>query len=1222
MAEGAARRRRRAGNAALVRDEPDRGPAQRERYFLEQRTATLRPRDQQELAPTTGLAPTVAPEFRRERIDEYRGHQLAGREADSQSLAPSPAPANNWIPIGPSVVRRGQVSTRAAVSGRVAGIAVANSASRIYVAGANSGVWRSDDAGLTWRSTMESWDLDPTSNASDSLACGAIAIDPASPDRVYVGTGEGDTTFISGGTVVGSGAYFGVGPIRSDDGGGSWFTEPTAPGSPPLAGAAFYRLAIDPSDRERVVAATTVGLYRRELAAGSPRWVQKQAGIFTGVAAARAPGGATTFYAARWGGGVTRSPDGSVWTAVGTGFPTTNVGRIGLAVQPTNPNVVYAIVVHATTDHLLGIWRLDVSGTSAAWRQVSGAPTDLFGSTPSQPGQGWYDCSIVVDPNNVNRVYVGGSTQAVTSLPSSDPARWSGCIYRCQVTSSGAGSSLSYSMSTTPLGATTHADIHALEFTPTDPNQLWVGCDGGMFFTNAASGAASFEPRNVGLQTLTMNHLAIHPTEDAVLFCGTQDNGTTRYTGEEAWLHSSYGDGGYGVINWADPYRVIRTYVGSQYDVCSDGGAGYDSWSTFMVPVSSADNELFYAPLAGTPRSATATDADIVAFGSRRVWISTNFGSTGAWQSIPNNTLAGDQLLGQVRALEFATPRKLYAGTTQGGVYRFDRGTTSWTRTRIDNVAAGALGLTGPITSIATDWSDASGNSVYVTFGGTGDYRHVWRFDGTRWQQRSGPAAGTITSLLDVQHNSIVVDPANPGHVYVGADIGVWRSTNGGVAWSAFSSGLPDAAVIDLKLHQDRRLLWAATYGRGVYERAIDLDNTNAAVPAVQLYVRDTQLDLGRRTTVNGLPDPTQSGASVAFWAGPDVKVDVPTASGYQTPTPQIDFFQFVDTIVDGSGAVATLPSGPGLPVVHNRVYVQVHNRGVQATDPRVMLLLANASMGLPALPANYWNNVQTMTPIMTADWRTVGFATLTRLSVGFPQIAYFDLPSTILPPPASLPGQSHYCLVALLHSADDPYTNTQTNVGTLVVNERKAVLKNLHIVQLTGTAPIWTPVRMYGRPTSQLVSDLVLDLHGYKGRVRVALPAGIKLRSAFDASLENATRAPEDGAVTAWASSHLQRLQTCIDKQAFDGAWCKDMTAAVQATQGGAVVSAADPTKPAVLRQVVIAAKGSVQVFLAIEPPRGARPGSMFEFDLYQRDAKRTVLGASRYRVKIVRKT
>jgi hypothetical protein len=85
---------------------------------------------------------------------------------------------------------------------------------------------------------MDAFDLNPTTAASDSLSIGALAVDPANPDRLYVGSGEGDGA-----------AYFGVGPIVTANGGANaptWTTESTAPGSPSLAGSAFYALAVDP----------------------------------------------------------------------------------------------------------------------------------------------------------------------------------------------------------------------------------------------------------------------------------------------------------------------------------------------------------------------------------------------------------------------------------------------------------------------------------------------------------------------------------------------------------------------------------------------------------------------------------------------------------------------------------------------------------------------------------------------------------------------------------------------------------------------------------------------------------------------------------------------------------------------------------------------------------------------------------------------------------------
>ena len=154
-------------------------------------------------------------------------------------------------------------------------------------------------------------------------------------------------------------------------------------------------------------------------------------------------------------------------------------------------------------------------------------------------------------------------------------------------------------------------------------------------------------------------------------------------------------------------------------------------------------------------------EAEILAFGSVRPWISPNFGTS--WQSIPNNTLAGDQLNGNIKSLIFASATKLYAGTMAGGVYRFDKSGMAWTRTQLDTIGgASALPLAGVVTDIAVDRADGSGNSIYVTFGGSGDYRHVWHFNGAEWHQRSGPAAGDPNALLDVQHNAIVVDPIEP----------------------------------------------------------------------------------------------------------------------------------------------------------------------------------------------------------------------------------------------------------------------------------------------------------------------------------------------------------------------------------------------------------------------------------------------------------------------------
>src|SRR5712691_4033499 len=340
--------------------------------------------------------------------------------------------SNNWIPIGPSVVRRGQPTGRPAVTGRANGIAITTGETRVYLSTADGGVWRSDDAGQSWYSTMDSFDVDPTSFGATSLACGAIAIDQADPDRVYVGTGEGDANNLFGLRLTSAlPIYRGVGPLRSDTGGSAWSVEPAAAGSPTLTGSAFFELAVDPADRENVVGAVNVGLYRREPdGAGGYHWVQKRVGIHSTVVVANT-GGVTTFFAGAWGDKVYMSNDGSTWTAAGTAFPA-GASHIGLAVQPNNPNVLYAMAANAS-NALLGVYRLD--NAAGPWRSIAGAPAGVLG------GQGDYDLTIAVDPADTNTIFMAG--QAVGS---------DGAIYRGKVTSSIVGGTLTYAMMATAVG--------------------------------------------------------------------------------------------------------------------------------------------------------------------------------------------------------------------------------------------------------------------------------------------------------------------------------------------------------------------------------------------------------------------------------------------------------------------------------------------------------------------------------------------------------------------------------------------------------------------------------------------------------------------------------------------------------------------------------------------------------------------------------------------------
>lgn len=117
------------------------------------------------------------------------------------------------------------------------------------------------------------------------------------------------------------------------------------------------------------------------------------------------------------------------------------------------------------------------------------------------------------------------------------------------------------------------------------------------------------------------------------------------------------------------------------------------------------------------------------------------------------------------------------------------------------------------------------------------------------------------------------------------------------------------------------------------------------------------------------------------------------------------------------------------------------------------MAAITNAATGLN-LPAGYTANVVAGTPLSGTTWINLGVRNVTNLHAGSPQIVAFDLPSNLLPLPVSLPGNSHFCLVAFLHSPQDPFTSTQANVDLLTLADRKVGQKKLHIVEFIGTPP------------------------------------------------------------------------------------------------------------------------------------------------------------------------
>jgi hypothetical protein len=375
-----------------------------------------------------------------------------------------------------------------------------------------------------------------------------------------------------------------------------------------------------------------------------------------------------------------------------------------------------------------------------------------------------------------------------------------------------------------------HNSRKRLVFEPGGSKGLWAATDGGVFVAADPTAVGRvFESRNSTLATVTLNHIAQNPTGEE-LFCGSQDNGLVRYLGggQLRWETAFPGDCGHAVVHWAEPRQVLATVFYGKLALYREGQTDFSP----MVELEDDEPILFQPPLAGTPPPPNVAphmlhQADRVAFGSIRPWISEVFGGEGSWRSIPTQTLEGDALDSEIRSLCFASYLILYAGTVGGSVHRydFDPQTRIWTARALAAPLAPAW-FQAPVTDIAVDPADPTGASIYVTLGGSlevagrPDFRRLWRYDGRTgsWLPRSGPDQVSDLQLLPVQHNAVVVDPQHPDRIWVGADIGVWVSEDGGKRWEPCQAGLPDAAVVDLKFHPTLRLLRASTHGRGCFE--------------------------------------------------------------------------------------------------------------------------------------------------------------------------------------------------------------------------------------------------------------------------------------------------------------------------------------------------------------------------------------------------------------------
>lgn len=688
----------------------------------------------------------------------------------------------------------------ALTSGRIADIDIHPNDENIwYVAVGSGGVWKTTNAGTSWN---------PVFDDQSSYSIGSVTIDSNNPNTIWVGTGEN-----VGGRHVG----YGDGVYKSTDGGNSWQNMGLTNSEH------ISRVIVHPDNSDIIWVAAQGplwdsggdrGLYKStdggeswDKVLGDDEWV----GVTDIVMDPRNP---DRLYAATWqrhrtaaaymgggpGSGIHKSTDGGdSWKELESGLPDSNMGKIGLAISPQKPDIVYAAI---TLDRRTGgVFKSEDRG--ASWEKMS---STVAGGT----GPHYYQ-ELYASPHHFGTLYL----MDVQTEVSTDH----GATFEEMDTDS------------------RHVDDHAIAFREDDPNYLLLGTDGGIY-----------ESFDLGKSWHFINNMPITQfykvaVDDAKPFYnvygGTQDNGSqmgpSRTDNEDGirnadWQKTLFADGhdtatepGNPNIFYAETqqgglHRIDRT-TGDQVMIQPQAGKNEES-----------ERFNWDAPIEISPHSPTK-----LLFASQRVWISEDRGNS--WTSI-----SGDLTLDQNR-LELPIMSKqrswdnpwdmyamsnyntitslsespqqeglIYAGTDDGRIQVTENGGESWREIElsdIDGVPDKAF-----INDIKADRFDA--NTVYVAMDDhkNGDFAPYLIKSTDR-----GESWSLISDDLPDRHLvwRVIQDHEKQDLLFVGTEFGVFFTVDGGENWQELNGGVPTISFRDLEIQRDHNDLVGATFGRGFY---------------------------------------------------------------------------------------------------------------------------------------------------------------------------------------------------------------------------------------------------------------------------------------------------------------------------------------------------------------------------------------------------------------------
>ncbi len=701
----------------------------------------------------------------------------------------------------------------------------------MYAAGVAGGVWKSVDAGESWT---------PLADMIANIAVCSMAFDPKNPDIIYAGTGEGFSN---------SDGVRGAGIFKTIDAGQTWTRLAFTANNNNFF--AVNDLVVSAKDSNRIYAATLTGVWR-SLDAGDnwTRVVTTTGGGGCQDLAARTDQ-PTDYLLAACGSLAqatiyrkTAAETAGNWEAV---LSDSGMGRTALAFAPSNQNIVYALssayLSGAYQYGLHAFFRSEDGGAPESWvarvrnTDTNKANTAILSNPPFATaiecknatgddfgGQSWYDLTIAVDPVDPNRVWVG----AIDVARSDDGGtNWG---YAAFVYES-FGGSLIYSKENQ-----LHPDQHFITFHPqydgVNNQQIFIGNDGGIWRSSNARAAVSTGPRgacnpsankvqwtalNNGYGVTQFYHGSVYPDGKTYLG-GAQDNGTPRGSddaGPNKWKQIFLADGGYSAVDVANPNTLYVSTQSGGFRKSTDNGATFSTATQGL-----GGSVLFITPLAIDPSDPRRlyTGGDQLFRTDRGMALWTNAGN------LRNTT----QTTGTLSALAVAPTDANHAmfGLSDGSIVRTTRalalGPANPLSSTIERVTRPR---TGNVSWIAYDPNDRNiAYATYSPFGGS----HVWKTTngGDSWTSIDGTGD---TRIPDIPVHCLVVDTSNTARLYVGTDMGVFASTDGGATWAVENTGFPNTVTEALALNTTGGVttLYAFTHGRGAYKVTANMSGCN-----------------------------------------------------------------------------------------------------------------------------------------------------------------------------------------------------------------------------------------------------------------------------------------------------------------------------------------------------------------------------------------------------------